>query len=198
MQTFSSIQTMFGTPASVAPSTSLGTWPHAIATSRSNTGPPNRRTIAFKVSPSAALQENPEACRSQEYETMIRKMMLGASILVAGCLPVPPKTDHDAIIRRNGGYAVLRTEAEAAYEAMASVQADFLDPSNYPPAIKALSPQIVQAREVKPPVLMIQTMGGFNHRGLLVVLGTNTNYRPSNGHGWVRKELSPGVFEFRE
>ena len=119
-------------------------------------------------------------------------------LLLAGCIPNPPKTDHDAIIRRNGGYNVLRTEAEAAYKAMTSAQTEVLDPSNYPPSIRALSPQIVQVRMVNPPVLMIQTMGGFNHRGVLIVLSTDITYRPTIGHNWVRKELAPGVFEFRE
>lgn len=128
---------------------------------------------------------------------MITAFWVGC-FLLAGCLPSPPKTDLNAVIRRSGGYNVLRTEAEAAYKAMTSTQTEVLNPSNYPPLIKALSPQIVQTRTVNPPVLMVQTMGGFNHRGILIVLGTNITYRPTIGHNWVRTELAPGVFEFRE
>ena len=124
--------------------------------------------------------------------------MLMGCVCVAGCQPVPPRTDHGEIIQRNGGYKVLKKEAAEIFKTIDLTKTETVDPVHYTPQIRALKPQIVAAHEVEPPVLMIQTMGGFNHQGLLIVLDTSSTHRPTIGHNWVRTELAPGVFEFRE
>ena len=125
---------------------------------------------------------------------LLAGIIIGSTFL-AGCFPVPPKIDHDTVIKNHGGYEALRADANAMFVTATN---DCVAPSNYSPLIKFLAPQYVAVQQKEPPVLIIQTMGGFHHRGLLVVVGTNTNYRPEIGHGWARKELAPCVFEFEE
>ena len=117
-------------------------------------------------------------------------------MLITGCAPKQP--DSDAIIQANGGFAALMAASEFVYKQINPDGDGYADANIYPPIIAALKPQAVAIHEKDPPTLLIQTLGGFSHQGLLVVLGGNTNYKPDIGHNWVRKELSPGVYEFRE
>ncbi|HQK02558.1 MAG: hypothetical protein KA191_07510 [Verrucomicrobia bacterium] len=71
-----------------------------------------------------------------------------------------------------------------------------------PPAIKTLSPQIVQLRVTESPpatVVDIQTSGGFQHRGYLVVCASkDPNFIPQKGRNWRITKIAPAVFEYRE
>ncbi len=69
-----------------------------------------------------------------------------------------------------------------------------------PPTIKSLSPQSVQllAGDTAT-VIDIQTSGGFQHRGYLVVCESkDPNFIPSKGRGWKVVKIGPGVFTYRE
>jgi hypothetical protein len=69
-----------------------------------------------------------------------------------------------------------------------------------PPAIKSLSPQYVQllAGEAAT-VVDIQTSGGFQHHGYLVVCASkDPNFLPEKGRNWRITRVAPGVFEYRE
>ena len=117
-----------------------------------------------------------------------------ACFIAAGCSPA----NRNDTILKNGGYGVLRSDCETLFRSIDPSQTGSADPTNYPASIIVLRPQFVGVHRLEPPVLIIQTSGGFRHEGILVVLGTNLTYRPTIGHGWVQKELAPGVFEFRE
>ncbi|OQB36778.1 MAG: hypothetical protein BWY06_02688 [Candidatus Latescibacteria bacterium ADurb.Bin168] len=71
-----------------------------------------------------------------------------------------------------------------------------------PPAIKSLSPQVVQLRVTESPaatVVDIQTSGGFQHRGYLVVCASkDANFVPQKGRNWRITKVAPAVFEYRE
>ncbi len=71
-----------------------------------------------------------------------------------------------------------------------------------PPAIKSLSPQVVQLRVTESPpatIVDIQTSGGFQHRGYLVVcLSKDPNFVPEKGRNWRITKVAPRVFEYRE
>lgn len=71
-----------------------------------------------------------------------------------------------------------------------------------PSAIKSLSPQLVQLRVTESPpatVVDIQTSGGFQHRGYLVVCASkDPNFVPQKGRNWRIIKIAPGVFEYRE
>lgn len=133
--------------------------------------------------------------RQENMKTVIAGILIGFA-LIAGCAPKQP--DSDAIIKANGGYAALMAASESIYKQIDPDGNGMADPNSYPPIIVALKPQAVAIHTETPPTLLIQTLGGFNHQGLLVVLDKNTNEKPTIGNNWVRNELSPGVFEFRE
>ena len=128
-------------------------------------------------------------------KTIIVGILIGLA-LITGCAPKQP--DSDAVITANGGYAALLAASESIYKQIDPDGNGVADPSSYPPIIAALKPQFVAIHAETPPTLLIQTLGGFSHQGLLVVLDKNTTDRPAIGNNWVRKELFPGVFEFRE
>lgn len=71
-----------------------------------------------------------------------------------------------------------------------------------PPAIKSLSPQVVQLRVIESPpatVIDIQIAGGFQHRGYLIVCASKyPNFVPQKGRGWRITKIAPDVFEYRE
>ena len=71
-----------------------------------------------------------------------------------------------------------------------------------PPTIKSLSPQYVQLSVTESPpatVVDIQTSGGFEHRGYLVVCACkDPNFVPKKGPNWTITKVAPGVFEYRE
>lgn len=71
-----------------------------------------------------------------------------------------------------------------------------------PPAIKSLSPQVVQLRVTESPpatVVDIQTSGGLQHRGYLVVCASKAaNFVPQKGRNWRITKVAPAVFEYRE
>lgn len=115
------------------------------------------------------------------------------AVMMSGC-----GVNHDSVVRKHGGYANLKVEAAEVFNSIDTNGSQAFSGTNLPPVMAALKPQFVNMHELNPPVLNIQTLGGFNHQGLLIVLGTNTAYRPETGHGWVRKELAPGVWEYRE
>ena len=116
--------------------------------------------------------------------------------LITGCASKQP--DSDTIIRANGGYAALVAASVSVYKQIDPEGNGIADTNSYPPIITALKPQVVAIHAETPPTLLIQTLGGFRHQGLLVVLDKNATEKPTIGNNWVRKELSPGVFEFRE
>ena len=126
-------------------------------------------------------------------KTISAGILIGLS-LATGCTPKQP--DSDAVINAKGGYAALMAASELMYEQLKS--GTTVDPNSYPLIIAALKPQVVAIHAETPPTLLIQTRGGFSHQGLLVVLDRNATAKPNIGNDWVRKELSPGVFEFRE
>lgn len=71
-----------------------------------------------------------------------------------------------------------------------------------PPGIKSLLPQVVQLRVTESPpatVVDIQTSGGFQHRGYLVVCASrDPNFVPQTGRNWRITQIAPAVFEYRE
>jgi hypothetical protein len=69
-----------------------------------------------------------------------------------------------------------------------------------PATIKSLSPQFVELLEREgATVVDIQTSGGFQHRGYLVVCTSqDTNYVPRKGRNWHITKVGPNVFEYRE
>lgn len=71
-----------------------------------------------------------------------------------------------------------------------------------PPTIKSLSPQYVQLRITESPpatVVDIQTSGGFQHGGYLVVcVSKDPNFVPQKGRNWRITKIAPAVFEYRE
>lgn len=70
------------------------------------------------------------------------------------------------------------------------------------PTIKSLLPQVVQLRVTESPpatVVDIQTSGGFQHRGYLVVCASkDPNFVPQKGRNWRIAKIAPAVFEYRE
>ena len=133
--------------------------------------------------------------RRENMKTIIVGTLIGL-LLITGCAPKQP--DSAAIIKANGGYAALVAASELVYKQISPDGDGYADANTYPPIIAALKPQYVAIHSKTPPTLVIQTLGGFYHQGLLVVLDKNSNDAPTIGNNWVRKELSPGVFEFRE
>ena len=148
------------------------------------------------VAPYAHIVRRPENAdvRRENMKTIIG-IIIGLT-LITGCAPKQP--DTDAVIRANGGYAALLDASESIYKQIDPAGNGIADTNSYPPIIAALKPQVVAIHAEAPPTLLIQTLGGFNHQGLLVVLDKNATDKPTIGHNWVRNELSPGVFEFRE
>jgi hypothetical protein len=71
-----------------------------------------------------------------------------------------------------------------------------------PTAIRSLSPQLVQLRVTESPpatVVDIQTSGGFQHRGYLVVCASKApDFVPQKGRNWRITKIAPRVFEYRE
>jgi hypothetical protein len=71
-----------------------------------------------------------------------------------------------------------------------------------PPTIKSLAPQFVRLRITGSPpatVVDIQTSGGFQHRGYLIVCkSTDPNFIPAAGRDWRVAKLGEGVFEYQE
>lgn len=69
-----------------------------------------------------------------------------------------------------------------------------------PASIKMLNPQYVQVhKSSSATVVDIQLSGGFQHRGLLVVVRSDDGlYQPTKGRGWEIKKLADNVYEYRE
>ena len=133
--------------------------------------------------------------RRENMKTIIVGTLIGL-LLITGCAPKQP--DSAAIIKANGGYAALVAASESIYKQIDPDGNGVADPNSYPPIIAALKPQVVAIHAETPPTLLIQTLGGFNHQGLLVVLDKTATDTPTIGNNWVRKELSACIFEFRE
>ena len=133
--------------------------------------------------------------RRENMKTIIVGILIGLA-LITGCAPRQP--DSDAIIKANGGYAALMAASEVVYKQINPDGDGYADTNTFPPIISALKPQSVAIHTKDPPTLVIQTLGGFSHQGLLVVLDKNATDKPTIGHNWVRNEISPGVFEFKE
>ncbi len=101
----------------------------------------------------------------------------------------------------SGGYHVLRQESVALLQDYKRTKKEILGPDDaLPPAIASLKPQYVQVCDyVSAPFVDIQTSGGFQHRGLLVVCDeAATNYVPQKGRGWTITKVADFVFEYRE
>jgi len=92
-------------------------------------------------------------------------------------------------------------ECQKLAEESARQRKDFWDSTDtLPPTIASLSPQHVEVsiREWAT-VVDIQTMGGFNHRGYLVVCSSkDPNFVPQKGRNWRITKVAPAVFEYRE
>ena len=127
-------------------------------------------------------------------KTRISIVLLFATLL-SGC---GNHIDHDSIVLSGGGYTQLKLEARSLFSIHSTNESYSCTGTNLPSLLLSLNPQIVQIHERTPPVLNIQTLGGFNHQGLLVVLNTNSTHKPVTGRKWGIVELSPGVWQYRE
>ena len=69
-----------------------------------------------------------------------------------------------------------------------------------PPAIASLKPQYIQVHgEVSPPIVDIQTSGGFQRQGLLMVFdSTASNFVPQKGRDWRLTKIADFVFAYPE
>jgi hypothetical protein len=117
-------------------------------------------------------------------------------------LPAPQtlRKDGDRVIRQKGGYGVFRTECEELFRAVTNEESRPPVPADYPPLIAALRPQFIEVEKTEPPFLVIQTSGGFYHRGFVIVMDTNLSYKPEWGGslGLAWEQRAPGIWEFKE
>lgn len=95
-----------------------------------------------------------------------------------------------------GNPATLKAECATMYTNLTAIGSGYFTGPTYPPTIATLAPQFVRIHSDSPPAINIQTSGGFYHAGYIVVLATNALHKPSQK--WLRKEVSPGIWEYRE
>jgi len=97
---------------------------------------------------------------------------------------------------------LITQSKELANDGIAKGKETWTPADPLPPAIRSLAPQVVQLRTGNSPrtsVLDIQTSGGFQHRGYLVVCATeDPNFIPTKGRNWRIKKLAPELFEYQE
>ena len=115
--------------------------------------------------------------------------------VLAGCSQPP------AVVKPSGGYQVLRQECVALLQDYRRTKKEFWRREDkLPPAIASLRPQYVQiCGEIAPPFVDIQTSGGFQHQGLLVVCDDAAkDYVPVKGRDWTVTKVADFVFAYRE
>ena len=124
------------------------------------------------------------------------KLAIGL-VLLTGC-SANTTIPADNIIK-GVDFTTFTNEAYQLYMLLDGSNSDYADPKDYPESIRALEPQIVSIHGKNPPTMMIQTSGGFQHKGLLIVFeADDSDHVPSIGKNWFKKEIHPGVFEYRE
>jgi hypothetical protein len=109
--------------------------------------------------------------------------------------PEAYRVDYVEVVNAAGGFPRLRLECQAMAERFDRTDSYQISLSNLPPTLAALKPQFVSpyGHDV---FIDIQTSGGFYHRGLLVSLTEPNRVAPQKK--WLRDEIAPGVFEYRE
>jgi hypothetical protein len=125
-------------------------------------------------------------------------IFLAGIMLATSCGRAPSLSDQ---VRAAGGAAALIRDCETILAEHKKTQNDTWTASdtNLPPTIAALRPQFVRARRYYGlPMVDIQVSGGFNRRGLMVVL-TNTppDFMPRKS-SWRVSKMADGIFEYCE
>lgn len=126
--------------------------------------------------------------------------------LCAGCGESGSQTNPTAqannpAVQTNMTNLVAECQALAS-EGSAQGKDTWMSTDPLPPTIKSLSPQLVQLRVTESPpatVVDIQTSGGFQHRGYLIICASkDPNFVPQKSRNWRITKIAPGVFEYRE
>jgi hypothetical protein len=124
----------------------------------------------------------------------LKPILSVAVCLVVGCHRTPSIT---ARVQTAGGPVALKRECESFFAGRGELNESWIPsaPSNLPPVIVALHPQVLTVhRKGGLPVVDIQVAGGFTHRGVVVVL-TNApaTFMPSKP-GWRVARIGDGVY----
>ena len=114
--------------------------------------------------------------------------------VLAGCKRQP------VVATPSGGYLALRQECVTLLEDYRRTKKESWGREDaLPPGVASLKPQFVQVLSTSPAVIDIQTSGGFQHQGLLVVCDDAAKgYIPVKGRGWITRKVADCVFEYRE
>jgi hypothetical protein len=109
--------------------------------------------------------------------------------------PESYRVDYAEVVNAAGGFPCLRRECQVLAERFSRDASYQVALSSLPPVLATLKPQSVDLYGGGT-FIIIQTSGGFYHRGLLVSLTeTNSEAPPMK---WLRAKIAQGVFEYRE
>jgi hypothetical protein len=125
-------------------------------------------------------------------------LYLGLKLLAWWITPYVCRIDYKERIEHLGGFIEFRKQCEQIFPLVKNSPEMIDNPTGLPKIISQLNPTGLCIHSKDPYVLTIVLSGGFMHSAILVVMDTTTNYKPQIGNNWVRKELSRGVFYFRE